>query len=806
MEYHEAVDALEGLRRLRPKLGTETTAALLGAVDTDPAGLTAVQVAGSNGKGSTARLLAGILEESGLDVGLYTSPDLNGLRERIRVNGRKIPRSRVVEFVETAWPFVVERSADGDGPTFFEAVTGMALWYFDRIGVDVAVLEVGIGGRYDATSVVDPAAAAVTAVSLEHTDLLGETVAEIARDKVHVAPGDRPLVTGATGGALDAIRAETAVLTVGPAARGDGATRGTATDEAGRVLDPDVRVREREMASLTESTVSIDGPDWDVETRTPLLGTHQAVNAGIAAALARQVAEPAPAEIEAGIRNVRWPGRFEVVDDAPLVVLDGAHNPGACETLAALLSRYDYDDLHLVFGAMREKDHATMIRALPEADRAFLAAPAVDRAETAATLAAVFDRETDAALARADSVLGALGRALDAADSGDCVLVAGSLYTVGEARDHWTRTPSTVRNGSEDRLRSAMRAANVPADERRDHAAVVQRTVRFHTRRARVPGLKETMLSLGGRCAVSGISDADQHVGVVLSGTAAQFSRLLDRLEAGDTEDRHLAGQLSRALDGGPGTTPWAPGTAVVGVLDAAVPGSEDLADRAAEMVTAGADALEVWAGDGAGRGTDPPSADEQRERLLPAVRRLDGLDTPVSVGTRHPTVAGAALDAGADAVHDATGLADAAMRRVLAEASVPIAVTHSLPAFEDSQPHDDVVDDVLSELTERLLLAERAGIDRSQVIVDPGFGSGPGPARRHELLDRLDELRALGTALLVGAPPERAADAEAAWDASSTVAATALAVERGVDAVRVRDVAPSAAAVRTARATRERR
>jgi folylpolyglutamate synthase/dihydrofolate synthase len=436
MEYGEAVDALEGLRRLSPDLGTETTASLLASVGSPHEDLTAVQIAGSNGKGSTASFLERILRERGLDVGLYTSPDLNGFRERVRVNGRKIPREQVAAFVDEAGPFVPDRPARGNAPTFFEAVTAMALWHFGREGVDVAVLEVGIGGRYDATSVVDPAAAAVTTVSLEHTDLLGETVEEIARDKAQVAPASRRLVTGATGRALEAIREETGVVTVALAKSGDGAGSVEVPGAPAEQPRTDVRVRETGMASLTESAVTLDGPGWTVETQSSLLGTHQAVNAGIAAVLARQVADSTEAEIAAGIRHTRWPGRFEIVDEEPLVVLDGAHNPQACGTLASLLARYGYGDLHMVFGAMREKDHAAMVDALPTAHRTYLAEPAVERAEGAGTLAAVFEQQlgTGPDPDQFDSVPRALERAIDVAGADDCVLVAGSLYTVSEAR------------------------------------------------------------------------------------------------------------------------------------------------------------------------------------------------------------------------------------------------------------------------------------------------------------------------------------------------------------------------------------
>jgi len=815
MEYYEAANRLEGLRRVRPKLGTETTASLLSFLDVPYGDLTAVQVAGSNGKGSTARVLDRVLGEAGLDTGLYTSPDLNDVRERVRVCGRPIPKHQVVEFVEAAWPFVVERSVEGSAPTFFEVTTAMALWHFAREEVDVAVLEVGIGGRYDATSVVDPAAAAVTTVSLEHTDLLGETVEEIARDKVQVAPADRPLVTAATGSALGAIREETDVVTVG-----------SGTD--GREESVGVRATETGMLSLTESSVSLAGPDWSVDTETSMLGSHQAVNAGIAAALARQVADVSEADIAAGVRNATWPGRFEIVEKTPLVVLDGAHNPAACSTLASLLERYDYDRLGLVFGAMRDKDHLAMARALPSPDRAYLAAPDVDRAQDTDTLAAIFERETGADIDQFDAVLGALDCALGEATDDDCVLVAGSLYTVGEARDHWTRTPRAVCTPTADRVRSLMRESNVPADECRDRVpGGVHRAVTFHARRGLAAELNETALAAGARCAVSGITAADQHVEVVLTGTLAQYEQVVESLRDGTGEGRHLAAQLERTLPfedpsggatGDAGEYPWNRGTAVMGILnvtpDSFHDGGEytavgDAVARAEEMVAAGADVVDVG-GESTRPGADPVPTVTERERVVPVVERLDDLDAVVSVDTRKPAVAAAALDAGADMVNDVTGLADASMRRLVADRGVPAVVMHSLAAPVDPErgyQYDNVVDHVLEALNERLLLAERAGIDRSQVVVDPGLGFGKRPAESFELLDRLEEFHALGAPVMVG-HSHKSMFADLAGDdrAAPTVAATALAAERGVDLVRVHDVEPNAAAVRTARATLESR
>ncbi|MCL7416878.1 MAG: bifunctional folylpolyglutamate synthase/dihydrofolate synthase, partial [Halalkalicoccus sp.] len=327
MEFHDAANFLFDLRRFRPKPGTESTAELLRYLDNPQEGPRYVQVAGSNGKGSTAKMTESVLRESGLSVGLYTSPHLDDVRERVQVDGRPMTKGALAEFVETIKPRVVDRAAEGEAPTFFEVMTAMALWEFGRREVDVAVLEVGIGGRYDATSVVDPVASAVTSVTLEHTGILGDTIAEIARDKAHVAPAGGPLVTAAEGEALDAVTEQAGeVLTVGPEGE-------VSTEYGGRT-------------NHVESAITLSGPDWAVETRLPLLGSYQAKNAGIAAALARQVADVSEADVETGLRNAHWPGRFEVMGEGPLVVLDGAHNPGACEALAETLAEFEYDDLH----------------------------------------------------------------------------------------------------------------------------------------------------------------------------------------------------------------------------------------------------------------------------------------------------------------------------------------------------------------------------------------------------------------------------------------------------------------------------
>jgi dihydropteroate synthase len=808
MEYYEAVNRLEQLRRLGPKLGTETVAALLEHLDSPHGDLTAVQIAGSNGKGSTASVLGSICREAGLNVGVYTSPDLNDFRERIRVGGQKIPKQEVVTFVEETWPYIRHQSAFDDAPTFFEAVTALALWHFDREDVDLAVLEVGIGGQYDATSVVDPVASAVTTVSLEHTDILGETVEEIARDKAHVAPADRPLVTGATGDALDAIRGMTDVVTVA------GVTEiGTKPSDTGEEQPTaDVQATESEMVSATESALSLVGPGFTVETRTPLPGRHQAVNAGVASALARQVTDATEEEIALGIRNVTWPGRFELMDRDPLVVLDGAHNPGACEQLATLLDRFEYGDLKLVFGAMRDKDHAAMCRALPAIETCYLAKPDVERAEATDVLASLFDRETDATVRQTGSVLAALERALDDAEGGDLVLVTGSLFTVAEARDRWTRVPVEVETDTRTRAGSVLRDANIPHGERAANAdRLVTRTVRLHARQDDAATLRNTMLSLGGYCTVSGIEAAHEHVTVVLAGTRPQYRQLVDRLREQGDGVAQLAGQLQAQFDSTDepsGGYPWEDETAVMGILnvtpDSFHDGGEYLDHDAAiaharEMVESGADIVDIG-GESTRPGADPVSVATERDRVVPVVDSLSEEDVLLSVDTRKPRVAAAALEAGADMVNDVTGLTDARMRRVVSDWDVPAVVTH-IPVDPDRQHrYDDVVAAVLSELTERIIRAERAGIDRSQLLVDPGLGFGKCAGGSFELLDRIGEFGALGTPLLVGHSRKSMFGSVSEEDRlAPTLAATALAVDRGADVVRVHDVPENVAAVATA-------
>jgi dihydropteroate synthase len=813
MEYYEAANYLFDLRRYPSRTGIAPTRQLLEHLERPDEGLQIVQIGGSNGKGSTARMLESVLREAGYDVGLYTSPHLDDLRERVRVNGRPVSKAAVRSYVEKLEPYVRSRAAEGLSPTFFEAVTGLAVETFAREDVDIAVFEVGIGGKHDATSALSPDAAAVTNVTLEHADILGDTIEEIARDKAAIAPQDEPLVTGADGEALDVV-----IDTAGP------------TIQVGE-NGADVTVTSGGRTGI-EQSVTIDGDGWQIETAIPLLGAHQSRNAGVAAVLAQQVASVSTHDIERGLRNAHWPGRFEVMEREPLVVLDGAHNPSSCAETATTLETFEYDELHLVFGAMADKDHTGMIDALPTAATVFTCRPDLERAETADALAAAFE-----AAGRATSVtpVGAVTEAVDsamaAADPGDAVVVCGSLFAVAEARRRWARSHVTTRVPDSETATAVLQRADVSAPEReRASSGGVHRVISTRVRPEQAAVLERELRAVGGECAVSGITPRERElVDTVLMGTQAQFERLLETLEEAEFSLSSLVAELraeltrkdtSRSIDiDRTSPYPWDGDTAVMGILNV-TPDSfydggryevvDDAIERATQLIDAGADIVDIG-GESTRPGAEPVSADAEIERVVPVIEAIEESDIYVSVDTRKAAVARAALEAGADILNDVSGLEDPEMRLVAAEYDVPVVVMHSIhtPVDPDAEiEYDDVVRDTIDALAERVLLAEKAGLDRSQIIVDPGIGFGKSAAESFELLNRLGEFRSLGCPILVGhsrksmfglIDQDRSEERLAA-----TVAASALAADRGADIVRVHDVAENVAAVKTAAVTRE--
>jgi dihydrofolate synthase / folylpolyglutamate synthase len=413
MTYAEALARLLALRGgehagMRP--GLERIETLLDALGNPEQRGTLVQVAGTNGKGSTAAMLAAILKAAGRRVGLYTSPHLVSFRERIRVDGEAIAEDDVADGFDAIATLVARIDA-----TMFEATTALALDHFAREAVDVAVLEVGLGGRLDATTVGVPAVSVIARIDLDHQEVLGPTLAAIAREKSAII---RSGVAVASAQAPEAA----AVLIERAAATG------VPLLLEGRDLSVQVRARD-----LSGQTLDLAGPGWRLQgVRIPLLGIFQPSNALLAAAAAH-VLDIGPEAIRAGLARARWPGRFEVLRYRDRqVVLDGAHNPAGARALAASLDEwFDGAAMTLIFGALRDKDAAGMLAPLvARARRVILTASSSPRAAAPDELRAHVPAGTGSVETVATPAE-ALARA-ECAPRTPILCVAGSLSLIGD--------------------------------------------------------------------------------------------------------------------------------------------------------------------------------------------------------------------------------------------------------------------------------------------------------------------------------------------------------------------------------------
>ncbi len=406
------------------KLGR--TRALLDLAGAPDRSLPCVLIAGTKGKGSTAAFLASILHAAGVRAGLYTKPHLQSYRERIRVDGVALDAETLTVAVEQLRERVAElrrRSPEAGPPTTFEVTTALALAHFAHAGCRVAVVEVGLGGRLDATNAVDPAVAAITPISRDHTAILGGTLAAIAREKAGVLRRGVP--------ALLAYQRPTAARALAAACRSVGA--------ACEWVAP---LPAADGGTGAGESVVLGDRGGARRVRLGLLGQYQRQNAALAVAAAGHLVAaglPIPEEaVVRGLEELRWPGRFEVIPGRPTVVLDGAHNDASAEALAAELRAYARGRrIHLVVGVNRDKEARAVLRPLlREAASAWVAGAAGSaRAMAPADLAALCRHLASRPVHEHASVANALEDARGNADAGDVVCVTGSLVVVGEARD-----------------------------------------------------------------------------------------------------------------------------------------------------------------------------------------------------------------------------------------------------------------------------------------------------------------------------------------------------------------------------------
>lgn len=425
MTCEEAVSYIHSQKRFGPKPGLDRVRKLLSLVGDPHQKLRFVHIAGTNGKGSTTMMLASVLRQAGYRTGSFISPFVLDFRERFQINGEMIPPEKLAELTERLRPFVEQMNAAGETVAEFELVTALGMLYFYEERCDIVCLEVGIGGLYDSTNVIStPLAAVITAVSFDHTDMLGDTLEEIARQKAGIIKQD----TDAVCYALNP-----------PEVVGELMRQCAKTASRLHLPSP---------AAVKEIRTGLDGTGFVYEEQPyhiPLAGEHQAYNAlsvlQTVEILCRKGFSISQQAVEQGLAAAAFPARFELVHEHPLIVIDGAHNPGGAEALARTLRQFPAQPKAAVIGALKEKEYQCLLKEIcPMCKRvvavdihSLRALPKEElcRAASAYCGDCVTEAELSAALRRAAEAVGEDGM----------VIVCGSLYLASEIRETAKRYP-----------------------------------------------------------------------------------------------------------------------------------------------------------------------------------------------------------------------------------------------------------------------------------------------------------------------------------------------------------------------------
>ena len=413
--YRQCLDEMYGLRRFGIVLGLDIITQMLAGLGNPQNGFACIHIAGTNGKGSIASALANILYQAGYKTGLYTSPHLLRFNERIRINNAEITDDAVVEAYRA-----VKAAHQGEREaTFFEYSTAMALYTFGRAGVDWAVIETGMGGRLDATNVITPEIAVISNISMEHREYLGRTISAVAAEKAGIIKPGIPVVTGARQNSAIARIREQAAAKSAPFYR----------------LGEHFRVRRRpESGSFTYYGIEHTWPGL----QTRLTGNHQVDNAALVLAACELLQKSHGLDFHAvqrGLKTHQWPGRLEMIETTPPILIDGAHNLMAARHLGTFLKEQMPDrKITLVIGILDDKPYASMLRSiLPHCHQAIFTRPEIDRSLPAETL----EKAARPYIATRDviaDVAEAVSHACRHTAPQDLICIAGSLYVVGEAK------------------------------------------------------------------------------------------------------------------------------------------------------------------------------------------------------------------------------------------------------------------------------------------------------------------------------------------------------------------------------------
>ena len=423
MNIQSALNKIYSMHQFDIKLGLDRIKKLLELIGNPHKELKYIHIAGSNGKGSTASFIASILMEAGYKVGLYTSPHFVRFNERIRINGIEIDDNYIARFIDS-----IEQIIEQQKPTFFEITTALAFKYFNDYKPDYVVLETGLGGRLDATNVIDPLASVITSISLEHTNILGETLEKIAFEKAGIIKPGKPVFTGSLPKkALDVIknRAEN--------------------------LNSRLFVFNQFTESLEQSVnISLDKKNIHLY-KTGLAGSHQFHNSALAVKVLYELLSISDISIiNKGLMNVVTntgiQGRYEIINDRPRIIFDAAHNPEGVTSFISEFSKehIKYPNRVLIFGAMKDKDIVTMLNQLKPYFNTFYAVhPGYDRAATVEELVEI-GKGIGIQLLQLEDYNRVIENFIKG-EIGDCLVVLGSIYLLGEIKSKMIKKNLTNR-------------------------------------------------------------------------------------------------------------------------------------------------------------------------------------------------------------------------------------------------------------------------------------------------------------------------------------------------------------------------
>lgn len=425
MNYNEAIDYIHGTLKFGSKLGLETITKLLELMGNPHKKIEFVHVAGTNGKGSTTAYISNILISSGYRTGMFTSPYIQRFTERIQVNNIEIQADELTEIINFVKEKIDKMLEIGYAhPTEFEIITAVAFEYFHRQKCDVAVMEVGLGGRYDSTNVIEsPLAAVITTISLDHTDRLGKTIAEIAYQKAGII---KPACT-------TVIYPQTAEA-----------------EEVFKKVCEEQRsfLQKADFSSLSLKEYSIEGQLFDYKgynnLKIHLLGGHQLNNAALAVDTCEILREKglniSENSIKAGLEKTKWPGRLEIINRNPLVLIDGAHNFEGGQSLSDALDKYFRDSQKIfIVGFLRDKEYGKIMELLAgKASLIITVTPQNERAIPSAELADIL-KQYSKNVKDGKTIEDGIKLALEKANKDSLICAFGSLYMIGEIRSFFDK-------------------------------------------------------------------------------------------------------------------------------------------------------------------------------------------------------------------------------------------------------------------------------------------------------------------------------------------------------------------------------